>query len=49
MSTITSNNAPEGVEHAHRLVVAEHAHRRPDHLHPEALTFKFFSQQAGIP
>jgi hypothetical protein len=43
MSTTTSNIAPEGVEHAHQLIVAEHAQRRPGHLRPEALTLKFFS------
>jgi hypothetical protein len=42
MSTTTSNSSSEGVEHARRLVVAEHARRRPDHLRPGVLTLKFF-------
>jgi hypothetical protein len=41
MST-TSNSVLKEVEHAHRLIIAEHARRRPRHLRPKVLTLKFF-------
>jgi hypothetical protein len=47
LSATTSNSAPEGVEHARRLVVVEHAHRRLGHLRPGPLTLNFFSIASG--
>jgi hypothetical protein len=42
LSTMTSNSAPNEVEHTHRLIVAEHACCWPGQLRPEDLTLKFF-------